>query len=365
MNNENSNEMTDAEIQRGLASPVQGIQFPANKVQEGLRRLQAEGKIDADGADLVFWLYNYAQDNKLTLKGMGDVIGLSQTVAFHILRCDYAAKYDSIVDAIRKAKKRVEEEAKKKSIGFVKTWTAARIFEACDAALYDHWPEFIYGVSQSGKTTALLEYQRTHNHGTTKYMRMGSHWSKARVVMELAICCRCFSNKATTAVLEHRILDSLTDRNLLIVDEFHEALFTSGQSAALEIMEFLRELYDRTGCGIVMAATPMGLKDFEAGKNAVAFDQLRRRGLVKIVLPEVPRVSDINKFAKSFDLPTPDGEILKGIKQMLRVDGLGKFVKYLQKAYALAAGEDRPLTWEDFAAVCNGYAALSAPHNEY
>lgn len=358
-------QMTAAEMNVALANVAPGIQYPANKLQDGLKALQAVGKIDEEGADLIFWLYNYAQDNKLTLRGMGDVIGMSQTVAFHLLRCDYGASYASVIDAIRKAKKHVEEESKKKSIGFVKTWTASRIFEACDAALYDHMPEFIYGVSQSGKTTALLEYQRTHNHGTTKYMRMGSHWSKARTVMELAMVCKCYSNKATTAALEHRILDSLTDRNLLIVDEFHEALFTSGQIAALEVMEFLRELYDRTGCGIVMAATPMGRRDFEEGKNAIAFDQFRRRGLVRIVLPDVPRVADINRFAKSFELDAPEGDILKGIKQMLRTDGLGKFVKYLQKAYTLAAGEKRALAWSDFAAVCNGYAALSNPKNEY
>jgi len=245
------------------------------------------------------------------------------------------------------------------------TWTAKRVFEACDAALYDHMPEFLYGVSQSGKTTALLEYQRTHNHGTTKYLRLGSHWSKARTVMELAKVCRCYSNKASTAQLEWRIIDSLTDRNLLLIDEFHEALFTYGQQASLEVLEFIREIFDRTNCGIVMAATPMGKREFESGKNYVAFDQLRRRGLVTIVLPDVPKVADINKFAKSFELPVPDGEILKGIKDVLRRDGLGKFVKYLQKAYALATGEKRALTWEDFAAVNNGYAALSCPRNDY
>ena len=342
-----------------------GIQYPANKVQEGLKRLQAEGKIDEKGADLIFWFFNYAQDNGLTLNGAGGLIGMSGTVAYRIIHCDYGAKYDGVLDAIAKAKRHVEEESKKKSIGFVSTWTAKRIFEACDAALYDHMPAFVYGASQSGKTTALLEYQRTHNHGTSKYMRMGSHWSKARTVMELALVCRCYSNKSSTAQLEHRILNSLTDRNLLIVDEFHECLFTYGQIASLEVIEFIREIYDRTGCGIVMSATPMGMKEFETGKNCVAFDQLRRRGLVNIMLPDVPRVQDINRFAKSFELPVPEGETLKVIKEMLRRHGLGKFVKYLQKSYALASSEKHPLTWDDFAAVTNGYAALSQPKNEY
>lgn len=343
-----------------------GIQYPANKVQEGLKRIKAEGKIDDRGADLIFWFYNYAQDNGLSLAGAGELIEMSATVAYHIIHCDYGAKYDGIVDNIAKAKRHVEEEAKKKSIGFVKTWTTSRIFEVCDSALYDHMPAFIYGASQTGKTTALLEYQRTHNHGTTKYIRMGSHWSKARTVVELARVCKCYTtHNASTAQLEHRILSSLTDRNLLIVDEFHECLFTYGAQASLEVIEFLREIFDRTGCGVVFSATPMGRKEFEAGKNMVAFDQLRRRGLVTVTIPDVPKVSDINRFARSFELAAPEGETLRVIKDMLRTSGLGKFVKYLQKAYALATGEKRELTWDDFAAITNGYAALSTVKNEY
>ena len=41
------------------------------------------------------------------------------------------------------------------------------------------------------------------------------------------------------------------------------------------------------------------------------------------------------------------------------------FVKYLQKSDAMAKAAKRELTWEDFAAVSNGYAALSQPKNEY
>lgn len=358
-------EMTEAEMEAGLKSQTLGIQYPANRVREGINALVASKRISEKDGDLIFWFYNYAQDNGLSLKLAGDVIGKSATVAYHIIHCDYTASYANIIDEIAKAKKRVDEEMKKKSIGFVKTWTAKRIFDACDAALYDHMPAFIYGASQTGKTTALREYQVTHNHGTTKYLRIGSHWSKARTVMELAIVCRCYAVKSNTAQLEHKILSSLTDRNLLIIDEFHEVLFTSGPTGALEVMEFFREIFDRTGCGIVMSGTPMGLKEFEEGKLATALDQMRRRGLVKIVLPDVPKVKDINTFAKSFDLDAPDGEVLRVIKDVLKRYGLGMFVKYLQKAYALATGEKRALTWEDFVAVNNGYAALSQAKNEY
>jgi len=358
-------EMTAEEMNRGLKAATQGFQYPANKMQDGLKALIATGKLDEEGADLVFWFYNYAQDNGLSLEGAGTLIGMSATSAYHVFHCDYAANYKSVLDNIRKAKRHVEEESKRKSIGFVKTWSAQRIFEACDAALYDHMPAFVYGASQSGKTTAFLEYQRTHNHGTTKYARLGSNCSLSDTAREIARACKCFARHDKTYELKFKIFGALNERSLLIIDEFHEALFTTGKQASLEVLEFIREIYDRTGCGIVMSATPMGRKEFETGANNVAFEQLRRRGIVTIALPDVPKVGDINKFARSFDLPVPDGETLAGIKAVLKQNGLGKFVKYLQKAYALATSEGRALTWDDFAAVNNGYAALAVAKNDY
>ena len=83
------------------------------------------------------------------------------------------------------------------------------------------------------------------------------------------------------------------------------------------------------------------------------------------MLPDVPPVKDINTFARSFDLPLPTGTVLVGIKDMLRTSGLGKFVKYLQKSYALAKAAKKDLDWEAFMEVTNGYARLASPRNEY
>jgi hypothetical protein len=40
-------------------------------------------------------------------------------------------------------------------------------------------------------------------------------------------------------------------------------------------------------------------------------------------------------------------------------------VKYLQKSYALAKAAKKPLDWETFMAVTNGYASLAVARNEY
>ena len=359
-------ELTAEEMRHGdMNSDDHCIKYPANKVQDGLKRLKTEGKVDEAGADLIFWLYSYIQEKGLSYGGAAEVTGMSSTVIYHLVHADYGAKYDSVLEKIAKFKKIEEERGKAKSLGFIETSAAKQVFEVCKSALYEGMPAFIYGASQTGKTTALLEFQRTHNHGTTKYMRLGVRWTKRRVVRELARACKCFSESENSTVLEDRILQTLTNRMLLIVDEFHLAIETTTDLAAKEIVEYFRELYDRTGVGLVICGTKVAEEGLEQGKNKLLFDQMRRRGLVKLVLPDAPKKADVNKIAKEFDLDAPSGETYEGIKSILKRYGLGMFVKYLQKTYALAKAEKRAISWEDFAAVCNGYAALSNPKNEY
>lgn len=360
-------EMTAAEMAKGDVTPAenQGINYPANKVQEGLKRLQAEDRIDAEGADLIFWLYSYIRENGFSYSGAGEKTGMSATVIYHLIHCDYAARYDSVLEKIAKFKKIEEERGKAKALGFVETTAAKQVFEVCKAALYDGMPAFIYGASQTGKTTALLEFQRTHNHGTTKYIRLGVRWTKRRVVRELALACKCFNDHAPSCELEERICRTLTNRMLLIVDEFHLAIETTTDLASKEIVEYFREIYDRTGVGLVICGTKVAEAGLESGKNHLLFDQMRRRGLVKLTLPDVPRKVDVNRIAKEFELEPPSGETYAVIQQILKRFGLGMFVKYLQKSYALAKAEKRALKWSDFAAIANGYAALSQPENEY
>ena len=89
--------------------------------------------------------------------------------------------------------------------------------------------------------------------------------------------------------------------------------------------------------------------------------QLRKRGMIKLVLPDMPPASDIRKIAAAFGLPTPEGRVAESIRQMLKASGLGMYVKYLQSAHVLATGRGEKPTWDTFAAVCDGMAALANP----
>jgi hypothetical protein len=114
-----------------------------------------------------------------------------------------------------------------------------------------------------------------------------------------------------------------------------------------------------------MSSTKVGLAGLESGKNQLLFDQLRRRGVVKVVLPDAPPVRDINTIARAFDLPLPTGETLGNIKHLIKTRGLGVFIKYLQKAYAVAKKAKEDITWDVYTKVVNGYLALGAMKTEY
>ena len=352
---------------------VRGIAMPLHQVRAAVKQAAARGQVTEEDGEEVVWLYNYAQEFHLKEADLAAKMGAyDKNTIYQVFRGTYGVqgngKYSSwanFIKAVRDFKSVEIEEMKKKRIGIIETEVKKTVFTACQAALNDGMPAFIYGASQIGKTTALMEFQRLNNHGRTVYLRMGSGWTRPRLVRELALR---FGNgvKATrTWALEDAIFGSLTRYNLLIIDEFHLALETATDASAKAIMEFIREIYDRTGCGLVMSATKVGLTGIESGKNMLLFDQLRRRGVVRVILPDVPPVRDINTIARSFDLPLPAGEILQHIKTLIKTRGLGVFIKYLQKSYAVSRKAKEELSWDSFRKVANGYLALSSMKTEY
>lgn len=374
--NTTTTELAVPERERPASSVnTKGIQMPAHEIRKAIAYAIATHRVKSEeDGELISWLYGYARENVLGYADLeavmkdrlGDKLAPSANTVYQVFHGSYmAASWAGVLDPIRKFRAMVHEELKRKSIGFIETETAKIIFKACRSAMNDGMPAFIYGASQMGKTTALLEYQRLNNHGRTHYLRFGSRWTKSRVVRELAAMLGNGVKATKQWALEDAIFAGISKYNLLIVDEFHLALETTTEAASKEIVEFVREVYDRTGCGLVLASTKVGLGAFEGGRNKMLFDQLRRRGVVKVVLPDVPPVRDINVIARSFDLPLPTGETLADIKMLLKSRGLGVFIKYLQKAYALSKEDGSELTWSGFRAVCNGYAKLEGLKSEY
>ena len=370
MNEKNEVEVAGAsrpENEKHSAIVTRGIAMPAHQVRIAVEQAVARGQVTEEEGEEVWWLYNYAQENHLKEADLAAKMkSYDKNTLYQLFRGSYGVYKDgrcsswaSIVQAIRAFKKVELEEMKKKNVGLIETEVKQTVWRCCDAALNDGMVSFIYGRTRIGKSVALQAYQREHNHGQTVYLEMGSGWTRARFVRELA---RKFGNgvKATKAwALEDAIFDTLKRSNLLIVDEFHKALTTVGEKQSATVLEFIRDVRDKTHCGLVLCATKVGMERFETGVNKQTFEQLIGRSIIKAVLPDRPPVRDLNTIARAFELPIPAGDDLKSVKELVATYGLDRFFAYLQKTYALTKKTKEPMSWAAFSKVKNGYLALA------
>ena len=337
------------------------IALAGDTVQKTVESLVARGALDKDQAELIRWAFAYAKTNNLSLAAAGEVFDLSASTVQRLFTGQYGADYSGPVAKLSNARRLVEARSSRKDVGFIETSVWRKIDAACTSALNDQMPVFIYGPSQIGKTTCLLEFARRHNHGTSKYVRMPAACTFSFFVQSVARACFIPSSRQTRINdMRERVAHAIDSKNLLIVDEFHQALVTVGAMTATQIMEFIREIYDRTGCGIVLSATNVGERELERGERAGIYDQLRRRGMVKLMLPAKAGMADLRKIAASFDLAPPEGRYLDAVQSMLALSGTGMYIKYLQAAHSLAVRRSQTLSWEHFGAVWDGMRKLAS-----
>jgi DNA transposition AAA+ family ATPase len=338
----------------------QRLSIPGDQVQQALDRLVSQGEIDDEGRADIWWLFSYAMESGWNLDDVGKAIDKDATTAYRMFLGRYGARYDNLVEAVSRYRKIAVARGQRKSIGFVETTTWTKIDKVCRHALVGQLPAFIFGSSQIGKTTCLMEYARRNNHGQTRYIRMpaapGFHDALGAVARACYVASRLSGRD-----LRERVMGAVNDRMLLIIDEMHQPLISGRGQTAVQIIEWLRELYDRTNCGIVFCGTRVFRDELERGKFSLILDQFRRRGIIQLALPDTPPSADVSKIAKAFGLPPPDGVAADIVSAMLKRSGLGQYVKFLQSASNLASNQSKPMSWDHFVTAFDLVKNLSQP----
>jgi len=125
----------------------QKISLPGDTVTQALNRLVANGELDEEARADVWWFYAYAQENNMTIEEAGRAINASASTAHRIFTGTYGAKYDALVDAIRKFRTLQAARGNRKKIGFIETGIWAKIDAVCRHALHEQIPVFIFGDS--------------------------------------------------------------------------------------------------------------------------------------------------------------------------------------------------------------------------
>lgn len=265
---------------------------------------------------------------------------------------------DRLLKSMREFLRLEGERLSARRVGFCETPTAKAIFTHCDLARESQSPVFLIGPSHIGKTWALREYTERNNHGRTIYVRLKAASGLGGMVQAIGKALG-ISDKANTQDLIARIKRALKPNMLLILDEVHQLMYTYRKESFFACLEVLRELYDESGCGMVLCGTALLFKRVQDNRGEL--EQFFRRGVHKRILPDQPLRADIACIARAAGLEMPEkgdtvtvevgGRLLRErpyemLRQVGREEGLKAITERLRYGQKLANKAKAPLAWE-------------------
>lgn len=261
-----------------------------------------------DQRSSIKWAAGYCRSNHLTTEEFGALLRKPGTDDPYSGDSVYSAftgrddrSLDRFCEAIEKLRKRVDESSPRAACEFIQTSQTRAVWKLCSDALRRNRISFLFGPSQLGKSLSLTEYQRSHNHGETIYVRMPTGGSLCDFLGELAIRLD-IPHYITAQQLRRRIIESFDNRTLLQVDEAHQTLLGRYTDRAQKTLEFIRELWDRRKCGLVICGTDVLRRGL---KTSPLLGQLWLRRYRVLDLPKLPPPSDLAAIAKTFGLDPP------------------------------------------------------------
>ena len=325
-----------------------------------------------EAQELISWCFLWCIDDAhpMTLPEFALEVHSDKTTIWRIIRGSYMhpdtkarmAIGEKLIANMRRFRAIAQERARSVRTDFVETPTAKRIFTACDLARESRSPVFLIGPSHIGKTWALIEYKERNNHGHTVYVRMAAASGLMGMVRAIAESLG-ISDKSATPALVGRIKTSLRKRpnTLLIFDELHQLMYTYRKQSFFACLEVLREIYDETGVGIVLCGTELLFKSIKDNRSDL--EQLLRRGVHRVVLPDQPTRGDVEAICQHLGLELPakgvtvaakvggvmiTDEPFAILKQVGKEEGLKAITERLRYASKFARKGETQIAWTHF-----------------
>lgn len=309
------------------------------------------------------WLHAFASERNISLGQVAANLKqangspYSSSTIYKALTGRHGAELDKITKSILDYRQFVEDAQRVDRKPFFKIRVASEIFERCELARKYQRFSFIFGEPQIGKTHALEEYTRTHNHGETIYVRLPAGGDYTSVLEEFAIALR-ISPQQKPKEIARRVRRCFSPKMLLILDEGHQLFVNSIQK---KTVEFIREIYDRCKCGVVLCGTKVLQDEMQRGRHKDLLRQLNLRGIGKgVLLPDRPYRSDLNAIAKFYNLAPADGRALAIQDEVIRTDGLGFWCCILECGQQIALNRKQKMKWDH---VVDAHTALNGSEN--
>ena len=339
-------------------TPIQmaGINISGDTIIAATSHLEDEHKT------LVRWAFHYAKEQNWSWKDCATHLGVSENALYRIFTDKYRdtkngerISLEGVCRKLARAKSLIEERASLRRHTFIETSIWRRLDKICTEAFVSQTIAMIYGEPQIGKTVCLEQHARRNNHGQTKYIRLPAASGLQYLLREIAAACKVPTDKGIE-VLRKRIMKALDGSTLVIIDELHEMFITYSRSNILRSLEFLREIHDRTQCGMVLCGTRVWREELESGSYSQFLKQLRRRGILELQLPDTVPAEDLDLFAAAYHLPAAKSEARELILAINKEHGLGRYTKFLAIGARAAQKKNQRYSWDHF---LNAYNILT------
>lgn len=299
------------------------------------------------------WLYHFCVENGIHRDDVARELRVSGNTLYKLYTLKHRHPQTKELlppseKLVRSIEKKQQLEMKRAAFGkteFVMTPSARKIFDVCDLCQASNSIGFVWGKSHIGKTWAIEEYRRIHNHGLTKLVRVPTGSGKHELIKLFAAAC-AISTKSCYDKLKERVIRSITADNLILIDEFHLLAFTYQTQSKHACVELVREIHDRTKCGMVICGTHIFRNDIEIGKDRDLLEQLSRRGVFKLELGDEPTRGDLAAICKSWDLEYPKGELAERFRSLSQQHGLKAVTEAMRLGNRLATKSDQSNSWD-------------------
>lgn len=333
------------------AAPNQGMNRSADQVRASMRAYVEAGRITEEGLESLVRFFWIGKQKNLAFDGVGALVDYSGATISRLFAGKYEGAMDKVVAKIDGYLEIESERQKMMSDLFVETTTWNRVKNVCDLAIKRNAIVRVIGPSQIGKTHSLREYQRRAKFQVC-YCRI-----PAAPTFKLVVDAVCKAVGVSTSLrveeARARVANAIGRNTLLIIDELHELIMSAGKGTAMKCMEWIRETWDNSQCGLVLCGTS-SLEDdlINDPKMKGWLTQMDHRCVRVLRLPNEVPMADIELSAAAYGIQgstAPVSNLLRGIR-------MNRLITILNMTASWCNGtnkrkERHPKNWDSFAAV--------------
>jgi len=330
-----------------FSPPEQTMNRSADQVRQSCRAYVDGGKTGEEGVELVVKLFALGKARGYSAGQTGALIGYSGTTISRLFNGKYEGAVGDVAGKIAAFLELEAERARMRSEAFIETSAWSKVRNLCDFALARHTVVRLVGPTQVGKTCCLREYMRRNAKRRVCYVRMPAA-PTLRLAVETVARAVGVTRKERTEELRFRVAEAVGLNTLLVVDELHELAISAGKFTARKVAEWIREVWDNSGCGLVLCGTSSMESDLINDPDLKGWlAQLDHRCQRVVRLPDAVPEADVVLAGEAYGISGEYGRAAA----LLSTIRMNRLVSCLAITSAYCTEKRQPRTWRTFLEV--------------